>query len=327
MTGRFTALVGALLSSLALVAAPAALAQDFPQRAVRIVHPYPGGPLDAAVRMLAERLTAAWGQPVIVDPKPGASEILAADSVAKAKPDGYTWFIGTESTFVNNAFLYAKLPFDAATDLTPVSELFAINFGLIVRGDLPVTNIAEFVALARQRGGELKYASTGVGTGPHLAMEDFRRTAGFDILHVPYKAAPQAVQDLLGGQVDALFGTVQIALPFQASGRLKMLAITGNTRLKVAPTVPTFTEAGFPTASYRSSIGLAVPKGTPPAVIEKIHTSLRAILLSQESSASLMTPNGYEPIGSDSAAFSATTQQRRRPAEKLIRNLQINLGQ
>lgn len=322
-----TALASTAVLAQSSTAAPVQPADEFPQRPIRIVHPYPGGPLDAGMRLLGERLAAIWRQPVIVDSRPGAGEIIAADLVAKSRPDGYTWLIATEATFVNSAYLYAKLPYDPGNDLLPVSELFAIDFGLIVRGDLPVTDVRGFVALAGAAGSKLKYASTGVGTGPHLAMESFRREAGFEILHIPYKAAPQAVQDLLGGQIDALFGTAQIAVPFLASGRLKMLAITGESRLGVAPSVPTFAESGFPGMAYRSSIGLALPKGTPPAIVRKIHASVRDVLGDRELQVRLLEPNGYARIASDPETFAATLIRRRASAQPLIRSLDIRLGE
>ncbi|MDB5874893.1 MAG: hypothetical protein JWQ07_4335, partial [Ramlibacter sp.] len=226
--------VGVLLATLAAVAA--AQGADAAPKPIRIVHPYPGGAIDNITRVLADRLKDRWGQPIVIDPRPGASEIVAADQVAKARPDGLTWFIGTESTFANNAFLFRKLPFDPAGDLVPVSELFAVNFALIVRGDFPARTLQEFVEYAKNSPGKIKYGSVGVGTGPHLAMEDFARLAGIKgLIHVPYKTPPQSVQDLLGGEIDVVMSVTQFAAPFVGSGKMRMLAVTGATRQKDHP--------------------------------------------------------------------------------------------
>lgn len=300
-------------------------ATDYPAGPVKIIHPYPGGLLDLAARALAEKLAVEWKQPVLVEQKPGANELIAGDAVAKASPDGQTIFVGSESSFTNNPFLFAKMAFDPLVDLVPVTELFEIRFGLVVRGDLPVRNLTEFIALMKKDGGKYSYASSGAGGPLHLAMEDFRQTVGFEMVHVPYKVLPQVMQDILGGRVDALFVSAASVLQFLPSGRLKILAVTGNKRLKGAPDVATFAELGFPNVNYKTSVGVAVPKGTAPATIAKIQTDIRTVLMAREFTDKVLTPNDLEAIGSDPRQFSELLAQRRQSAQKLIKALNVRL--
>lgn len=308
-----------------LVAAPLARGAEFPSGPVRLVHGYPGGLVDMATRVLAEQLTLIWKQPVVVDPKPGGNELIAGDAVAKAPGNGQTLYVGTEATFANNPNLYTKMPFDPAVDLLPVTELFEVRFGLVVRGDLPVQNLAEFVALMKKDGAKYSYASSGIGGPLHLAMEGFRRTAGFEMTHVPYKVLSQVMQDLMGGRVDAVFVSAGAALPFVASGRLKILAVTGATRLKTAPAVATFAELGYPGVDYKTSLGMAVPKGTPPALVRRIQADVKAVLWSREFAEKVLVPNDIEPVGSEPAQFGALMAQRRAAAQRLIKSLNIQL--
>lgn len=302
-----------------------ALAADFPSGPVRIVHGYPGGLIDVASRVLADSLASTWKQPVVVDAKPGGNEMIAGDFVAKAPGDGQTLYIGTETTFANNPNLYAKMPFDPAVDLVPVTELFEVRFGLVVRADLPVQTLREFVALMQKDGAKYTYASSGVGGPLHLAMEEFRRTATFEMTHVPYKVLPQVMQDLMGGRVDAVFLSAGSVLPFVASGKLKMLAVTGAKRLKSAPAVPTFAESGYAGVDYKTAVGLAVPKGTPTAVVQKIQSDVKAILWSQAYIDKVLAPSDIEPLGSEPAQFKAMIAAQRTAAQRLIKSLNIQL--
>lgn len=300
-------------------------AADYPAGPVRIVHGYPGGLIDVASRVLADALSATWKQAVIVDAKPGGNEMIAGDFVAKSAGDGQTLYVGTETTFANNPNLYAKMPFDPAIDLLPVSELFEVYFGLVVRADLPAQNLREFIDLMKKDGAKYAYASSGVGGPLHLAMEDFRRKAGFEITHVPYKVLPQVMQDLLGGRIDAVFLSAGTVLPFVAKGQLKMLGVTSASRLKSAPAIPTFAEQGYPTVDYRTSVGLAVPKGTPAATVQKIHTDAKAIVNSRAYIERVLAPSDIDPIASTPAQFGAQMAARRAAAQKLIQSLNVKL--
>ena len=315
-----------LLSVLVLAGTTsAAIAQDYPARAVRIVHPYPGGPLDAAIRALGDRLSVLWKQPIVIDTRPGANEILAADVVAKSPPDGYTLFIGTESTFANNAYLFSKLPYDPLRDLLPVSQLYDIQFGLIVRGGLPVHSVAEFVALMKKAGEQHTYASTGPGTTLHLGMETLRQATDIQLTHVPYKATTQVMQDFLGGRIDAVMGSTQIAAPFAADGRLRMLAISGAARQKVLPSVPTFAEAGFPQVDVRTFVGLAVPAGTPEAVQARLQADFASVLKSAEFREKVLEPNGYDAVANTPAQFREFLARKRPQVQQQIRALGVKV--
>ena len=318
-----------LLSVLALLllalTAGSAGAQDYPARPVRIVHPYPGGPLDAAIRALGDRLSVQWKQPIVIDARPGANEIIAADVVAKSPPDGHTLFIGTESTFASNAYLFTKLPYDPVRDLQPVSQLYDIQFGLIVRGGLPVRNVAEFVALMKKEGEQHTYASTGPGTALHLGMESLRQATDIQITHVPYKATTQVMQDLLGGRIDAVMGSTQIAAPFAADGRLRMLAISGAARQKVLPSVPTFAEAGFPQVDVRTFVGLAVPAGTPEPVLARLQADFATVLKSAEFREKVLEPNGYDAVASTPAQFREFLARKRAQVQSQIRALGVKV--
>ena len=319
---RMTLVLGLAVASTAAVTAHAA---EYPAGPVRIVHGYPGGLIDVASRVLADALSATWKQGVIVDAKPGGNEMIAGDFAAKSAGDGQTLYIGTETTFANNPNLYAKMPFDPAIDLLPVSELFEVYFGLVVRADLPVQNLREFIDLMKKDGAKYAYASSGVGGPLHLAMEDFRRKAGFEITHVPYKVLPQVMQDLLGGRIDAVFLSAGTVLPFVAKGQLKMLAVTSASRLKSAPAIPTFAELGYASVDYRTSVGLAVPKGTPAAIVQKIQADVRTIVHSKAYIERVLAPSDIDPIASSPAQFGAQMAARRAAAQKLIQSLNVKL--
>ena len=303
-----------------------AMAADYPAAPVKLVHAYPGGLVDAGARALAEQLGARWKQPVVVEGKPGANELLAGDTVAKAPADGHTLLVASETVLANNLYLYSKLPFDPVQDLVPVGELFQIRFGLVVRGDLPVNTLADFVALMKKEGARHSYASAGPGSPLHLAMEGFRRSAGgFPITHVPYKTIAQVAQDLLGGRVDALFISVPFATPFLASGKLKILAVTGKSRLAAAPTVPTFAELGYPDVDYSTSIGLLAPRGTPPETIARLGADVREVLRSDEFARRFLAPNGLEAVASEPQQYASTLATRRAATQRLIKALDIKL--
>lgn len=308
-----------------LAAPTASSAADEIAGPVKIVNPYPGGLVDVAARALADQLAVTWKVPVVVESKPGANELLAADAVAKAAKDGRTLLIGTEATFANNPSLYARLPYNADTDLAPVTELFDIRFALVTRGDMPVKTARDFVELMKREGAAHTYASSGVGGPLHLAMEQFRRSAGFELVHVPYKTFAQMLQDMIGGRVDSTFVSVPTVLQFVNAGKLKLLAVTGSTRMKEAPDAPTLAELGLGGADYRTSIGIATTGGTPPAVVQRLHADIRAVLLSGTFADRVLKPNGLEAVGSDPNEFARATTARRANAQRLIKALDIRL--
>lgn len=300
-----------------------ALAAEFPSAPVKLIHAYPGGLVDNGARALATPLSVRWHQPVVVEPRPGANELLASEAVARSAKDGSTLLVATKTVMANNLFLFDKLRFDPWKELVPIRELFRIQFALVVRAELPVTSLADFVALMKKEGARHNYGSSGTGGPLHLAMEGFRRRAGFEIEHVPYKTIAQVAQDLLGGHVDAVFISAPFALPFVQSGKLKMLAVTGPERLRIAPKVPTFAESGYPGTDDSTSVGLLARHGTPAPVLASIGRDAAAVLRSDEFRQTFLAPNGLEASDADAAQYAASLQARRGTVQQLFKQLGI----
>ncbi len=312
-----------LIAAAALACAGTALAADFPAGTVRLVHGIPGGAVDAGVRVLAEQLGPKWGQTPLVEGKPGASEMLAAEAVARAPKDGLTLLIASEAALVNNDLLFKKPLIDAQRDLVPVCELFEIPFALVVRAGLDVNTLEAFIALMKKEGRQRNYASSGIGSPLQLAMEGLARSAGFEMLHVPYKTIAQLAQDLMGGQIDAVFLGAATAASLAASGKVKLLAVTSAQRSPAAPQVPTFTELGLPGVDYRTTIGLMAPRGTPAAVLARIETDVRQVLASPEFSARFLKPQAVKAGNADAKQLAALLAERRVATQRLIRELDI----
>src|SRR3954462_6323259 len=236
-----------LLFVLAAVAAPPLLAQTWPSKPGRMVVAYPpGGGIDVMGRQIAEKLTGMWGQPVVVENKPGANTIVATDAVAKSAPDGYTVLLTTDATFSINPHLYAKLPYDAERDFIPVTMLVLHQQLLVAHPSLPANTLAELIALAKAKPGTINYASYGSGSQPHLSGEMLKYKAGIDLVHVPYKGISLAVPAVMAGEVQLTFAGIATSTAPLKSGRIKALAIGGAKRSPLFPDVPTFAELGYP---------------------------------------------------------------------------------
>ena len=256
----------------ALLSAPAALAQAFPNKAIRLVCPFPpGGAVDIASRAIAQELAKNLGQPVTVDNKPGAGGNIGGADVARAAPDGYTIFMTTSGIQAINPALYAKMPFDPNKDLIPVSALVSLNNVLVLHPSVKANSVAEVIALAKSQPGAMNYASSGSGTSIHMSGEMFKSFTNVNITHIPYKGSAPAVTDLLGGQVMMMFDNIPSAIPHIKSGKLKALATTGAKRDPLLPDLPTMAEAGV--AGYESGVwfGLAVPANTPRDVVMRLN--------------------------------------------------------
>jgi len=281
MTTRRTTLAIPLAITLAfgaLASAPA-FAQSFPSRPVNLVVPFPpGGGTDTGARILAEQLSKRWGQPVVVENKGGAAGQIGADSVAKAKPDGYTLLLGNIGTQAINPSLYAKLPYDADKAFAPVSLVAELPLAMMVNPALPAKTASEFITLAKSKPGQLSYSSSGAGSAPHLAAEIFKDQTGTFVLHVPYRGGGPAIADLLAGHVQLSFMTVLEASGHIKGGKLRALAVTGDKRVQALPDVPTLAESVVPGFNAISWIGLLAPAGTPPDVVDKIAADVRAVL-------------------------------------------------
>jgi tripartite-type tricarboxylate transporter receptor subunit TctC len=255
---------------------PVALAQSYPVRPVRFVV---GTGQDMIARMVGEKLSSAWGQQVIVDTRPGGGGINAAEIVAKAAPDGYTWLCST-AVYTIHAGLYAKPPFHILADYAPVTLIGTATFLLAVNPSVPAKSVGELIKLAREKPGQLNYASSGVGTPPHLAGEMLKSMAHIDLFHVPYKSVPTSIPDLLSGRVQMSFIFAPTVLPLVKAGKLRALAVTSAKRSQIAPDLPTMAEAGLPGYEVVGWNGIYVPKGTSQAIIGKIGAdTLKAIRL------------------------------------------------
>lgn len=313
--------LGAFALSSASLCATQAMADAYPIKPVRLVVPYPaGGPVDGVARGYAEKLAKVWNQPIVVENRGGANEILAADAVAKSPPDGYTILFGADASFSTNQFLFKKLPYNPLTDLVPVSRVTFVNMALIVEGSLPVNNVKEFVALIKANPGKYNYGSAGTGSPVHIHFDAFLRQENLQMTHVAYKGIAPAVQDMLSGQIQAMMAGVTAATPHLASGRMKILAINGNKRAKTLPNVPTFAESGFPNAETYFFLGLAVPKGTPKAVIDEINSATRKVVADPAFVEKTLDPFAFEPLSETPEQFAAFLVNDRKRAEKKVRD-------
>jgi tripartite-type tricarboxylate transporter receptor subunit TctC len=286
------------------VLAIGAQAQDFPNRTIRLVVPFsPGGSTDGISRHLAQKLTVALGQPMVVENRPGAGGTLGTDLVAKSKPDGYTLLFVATSTAINQA-LFTNLPYDTMKDLDPVIHLVNLSGILVVHPDLPVRTVPELIALARAKPGSLNYASAGNGTTLHLAAEMFNALAKTEITHVPYKGSGPALTDLIGGRVQMMFANMPGTVQHVRAGRIRVIAVTDEKRSPVFPEVPTVAESGVP--GYRATgwFGIMAPAGTPREIVERLNAELNKALRTPELT-EFMRNEGAELAGGTPQDFRA----------------------
>jgi tripartite-type tricarboxylate transporter receptor subunit TctC len=271
---------------LALAASLCAHAQStppWPAKPIRFIVGFTaGGPSDVLARALGQKMALTLGQTIIIDNRPGAGGNSAAETVAKSAPDGYTWLLGNNSILSTNAALYGKLPFDPVRDFTPVGLVATQPNILVVNPSVPAHSVAELVALAKAKPGQLNFGSSGAGAAAHLAGQMFKTAAGIDIVHVPYKGAQPALTDLMSGQVQMMFATSASVMPYIRSGHLRALAVTSPGRMAELPAVPTMIESGLPGFEAVSWHGIVVPAGTPAAVVERINRDLEAALATPE---------------------------------------------
>jgi tripartite-type tricarboxylate transporter receptor subunit TctC len=287
---------------LLLVATGSAVsAQDWPVRPIRLVVPSSAGAgvTDIMARIVAQKLGERLGQQVVVDNKPGASGILGAEIVAKAPADGYTLLIANVSLIVN-PYLYAKMPYDPLADFMPVTMVNTAPQQLVVHPSVPVKTVAELIAYAKARPGQLNYGSGGLGSTPFLAAELFKSITGIDVVHVPYKGGGPAVTELVGGQLTFMIENVPGTMPFVKSGKLRSLAVTSAERSPIAPELPTMIEAGVPGYEMTAWNAIFAPKGTPTEIVTRLHAELAKVLHAPEMKQQCAAL-GAEPIGNTPA--------------------------
>jgi len=262
---------------LSLFAASAAWTQDYPSRPVKIIVPFAaGGPADIYARFLAQRLQETLGQPFVVDDRPGGGSIVGTDAAAKSAPDGYTLLLMSNTHTVNES-LIPKKPFALARDFVPIAPINYSDLVMVVHPSVPAKTLAEFIALAKAQPGKLNYASSGPGTPYHMAGELFKAMAGVDIVHVPYKGSSGARTDILGGQVQMMFDAVTTMAEHVKAGQVRALATSGKVRSTVLPDVPTLSEAGVPGYEATIWLGVVAPRGTPPAIVDKLNAEITRI--------------------------------------------------
>jgi tripartite-type tricarboxylate transporter receptor subunit TctC len=272
-------------------------AQTYPTKPIRLVVPFPpGGATDILARDVAQKLTEAWGQSVIVDNRPGAGGNIGSELVAKSAPDGYTLEMGTVGTHAINASLYAKMPYDHVKDFTPVILVAGVPNVLVVTPSLPVNSVAELIAYAKANPGKLNFASSGNGTSIHLSGELFKVMAGVQMTHIPYKGSAPALQDLIAGQVQLMFDNLPPSLPQIKAGKLRALAVTSLARAPALPDVPTLAESGLPGFEASSWFGILAPAGTPAPIVAKLNAEVAKWLATPEAKEKLLK-QGANPAG------------------------------
>lgn len=316
---RFKLILSGVAVLSALTAVPSlATAQEYPTKPITIIVPFPaGGTLDNLTRSLAQKMSDDFKQPVIIDNKPGAGTVIGTEIVARAAPDGYTLGMVANS-FAINPSLYDKLRYDTVKDFTPVSWVAYTPHLLVANPDVPVKSLADVIATAKSKPGELSFASFGAGTSPHIAIERLKAEAKIDVLHIPYKGQAPALNDLLGGHVDMMFANTPDVLPHVKSGKLRAIALANDTRLESIPEVPTFKEAGVDNMNSNSWYGVIVPSGTPALIVEKLSAEFVRIVNLPEIRQRLLA-QGLEPAGTTSAEFAEYLKSEMEMAAKVVK--------
>ena len=282
-----------------------AAAQAWPTRPVKIILPsLPAGSPDRVTRLIADKLSVRWGQPVVMDYRPGATTVIGTEAAARAPADGYT-LLSTFTSFVQAPALLAKVSWDPERDFVPVVQFIRSEVVLLVRSESPWKTLPEFIAaakLAKTAGAPLNYASFGNASSFHIYGEALKRGAGIDLTHIPYKGEAASITDLIGGQIVSSFNSIGTAMPHLKSGRVRALALVGAVRSKVLPEVPTFAEAGVPKLDTSGWFGMLAPAGTPRAIVDRIAADVAQVLAMPEIAENLRA-QGLEPTGFGPEAF------------------------
>lgn len=300
-------------------------AQTYPSRPVRLLMPFPaGGPTDILGRLIAQKLTEVWGQNVLVDNRAGGGGMIAGVLAAKSPPDGYTLFLGGITTLAIAPFVQKDMQYDPIRDFQPVTQTTISPLLLMTHPSLPVKTVKEFVALAKARPGQINYASSGPGGSGHLAGELFKSVTKTDLVHVPYRGAPPALNDLISGQVQVMFGTMLAAVPHVRAGKVRAVAVTGPKRSAAVPDVPTFAEAGLASFDASSWNGILVPAGTPRAIINKLNSELVKILHAPNVLDRLES-DGPIPVGNSPQEFAAHIKAEQAKWSKVIREAHVRI--
>ena len=304
--------------ALAMVVAPA-FAQDWPAKPIHFIVPYPaGGPVDAVARLLGQKVGESLHQPVIVENKPGAGGNIGADFVAKAPADGYTILMGAVATHAINPALYPSIPYDAARDFAPITQVAATPNVLVVNPAVPAKSVKELVEYARKNPGKLNFGSGSTGSAGHLAGELMKSMAGIDMTHVPYKGAAPAMQDLVAGRLDLMFDNLASAQGQIKAGTVRALAVTTAKRSPLAPDLPTIGESGLPGFDISTWFGVFAPAKTPAPVVQKLHDAFAAALALPDVRERMLTL-GAEPVASTPKEFAAYIDAEAKKYARLVK--------
>lgn len=281
----------------------------------------PGGPADTLARLIAPRLTAAMGQPVVIDNRPGANGNIAYETTARAVPDGYTFVLVAAGVAINPS-LYREVQYDPLKDFAPITQGIAVPNILIVHPALAAASVGELIALAKARPGQIAFASAGNGTSGHLALELFRQSSGIDVIHVPYKGGGPALTEVMAGQLQALFSIAIAAMPQIRGGKVRALAITTAKRSPLAPELPTIAESGFPGFEVVGWFGWLAPAKTPPDIVARLHREITRILVEPATRERLLAL-GADPVGDTPQAFGAFIKSEHAKWAGVIRQAKI----
>ena len=324
------ALVCALLTSLGFLSAGRASAQprpaEFPTKMVKIIVPFTAGGLtDVLVRGLAQELTQQWGQAVVVDNRPGANTIIGAELAAKSAPDGYTLLLANDPTLSANQYLYKKLPYDPVKDFVPVINLVATEGLLVVREGLPARTVAELIAEAKAKPGEITYGTFGPGSKAHLDTEELARLTGARFNHIPYKGVSEVMVALSSGQIDFTLSGVPPAIQLAQAGKIRPIALAAAQRTALFKDVPTFAEAGVANFESSSWFGLVAPRNTPPALVKRIAADISRIIRRPEFQQRYITGVGLTLLDLGPDAYARFLDKDRSEYAERIRNVNVKL--
>ncbi len=304
----------------ASVAVSAAVAQQFPSRPVKIVVPTtPGGATDALSRSIGARLSEIWGQPVVVENKPGATQIIGGEYVAKSPPDGYTLIVSDAATFIMNPILHKTLPYDGLRAFTPITLLVRFPWVIAVHPSVPATNFQELVAYARAHPGAISYGSFGTGSSGHISVDYMKKLLGIDIVHIPYKGAGPAVTDLISGQIQMMMVTPLLVEPQARAGKLRLIAAATPARIPRLPELPTVAESGVPGYEAGTWFALAGPAGMPREVTYAIYADVNKVLHEPAFKERYIDKQWFEVVANPPDEFAAFLQKDYERWEKLIR--------
>ena len=296
-----------------------ARAQGYPSKPIRLVVPFPaGGSLDVVARAIGQKLTEAWGQPIVIDNRPGAGGNIGADLVAKSAPDGYTILEGALSTHAVNVSLYAKMPYDPIKDFAPITLVAVTPNVLVLNASYPVNNVSELLAYARANPGKLSFGSGSNGSAGHLAGELFKTEAGIDMVHIPYKGGAPALQALLAGDTQLMFDNLANSAAQIKAGKLKALAVTTAKRSSLTPELPTLSETGLPGFDIYTWWGFMAPAGTPKEIVSKWNAEVTRILASAEMKA-FFAQQGAEPAADTPEQFAALIKSEIAKYAKIVK--------